>query len=191
MARLKKKQDKLRKGDIVTFLVNSMTEEQWSLISKLRGLPIPETQKKKEKLLNSLFKKTITRSSAKGKGRNLQQWACKMISVFTDLPWGKDEEIASREMGQSGPDVRMSTNARKLFPFTLECKSGNQWNLPAAIKQCQANLYPDTEWMIVLDRPSAIKEERISPTVVIDGKVFFEIIQADLVDLKWRINGKD
>ena len=186
-----KKTPRIKKGDIVTFLANSITEEQWDLIFQLRGLSIPETQIKKEKFLNGLFKKTITRASAKGKGRNLQQWACKMISNFTGLSWGKDEEIASREMGQSGADVRMSANARRLFPFTLECKSGNQWNLPAAIKQCQANLYSDTEWMIVLDRPSAIKEERIPPIVVVDGKIFFQILSGNLMDLKRGEDGKD
>lgn len=186
-----KRKPKLKKGDIITFLTNSLTREQWELISQLKGQPIPETQTKKESFLNGLFKKTISRSSAKSKGRNLQQWTCKMISLFTDLSWGKDEEIASREMGQSGADVRMSPNARRLFPFTLECKSGNQWNLPAAIKQCQANLYPDTEWMIVLDRPSQIKDERIPPIVVIDGEVFFQILQADLIGLTRRNDGKD
>jgi len=191
--RTSKKGSKLKKKDLVTFLVNSMTEEQWSIISQLRGLPIPETHTKSVSFLNGLFKKTISRAGAKGKGRNLQQWTCKMISNFTGLCWGKDEEIASREMGQAGTDVRMSINARRLFPFSLECKSGNQWNLPAAIKQCQANLYPDTEWMIVLDRPSVIKEERISPIVVVDGEVFFQILNrtGELVDLIRRNNGKD
>lgn len=189
----KKKSPKIKKGDIVTFLANSMTEEQWELISQLRGLPIPENQKKKETFLNSLFKKTITKASAKSKGRNLQQWTCKMISEFTGLSWGKDEPIASREMGQSGADVRMSARARRLFPFTSECKSGNQWNLPAAIKQCQANLYPDTEWIVVLDRPSQTKEERIPPIVVIDGEVFFQILHrtGELVDLLRRDNVKN
>lgn len=191
MSRLKK--IKLKKGDIVTFLANSMTGEQWEIISQLRGQPIPENQKKKESFLNGLFKKTITRASAKSKGRNLQQWACKKISDFTGLSWGKDEDVASREMGQSGADVRMSAHARRLFPFAIECKSGNQWNLPAAIKQCQANLYPDTEWLVILDRPSALKDERILPIVVVDGEVFFQILEraGELVDLLRRDNGKD
>ena len=174
-----------KKGDLITFLTNSMTDEQWELISKLRGQPIPPTQGKKESYLNGLFKKTISRTSAKGKGRNLQQWACKKISEFTGLPWGKDEEIASREMGQSGADCRMSRNACRLFPFTLECKSGGQWNLPAAIKQCQANLYPGTTWLVCLDRPHQIKDQRVSPLIVIDGELFFKILQraGELVDL--------
>ncbi len=166
---------KLKKEDLVALLVSSMTDEQWNLIALLRGQPVPSTVKKKENFLNGLFHKTISRDHAKSKSRNLQQWACKKISEFSEIPWGKDEEIASREMGQSGPDVRMSPNARKIFPFTLECKSGNQWNLPASIKQCQANLYPDTRWMVVLDRPDPKPDNRIPPVVVVDGELFFEI----------------
>jgi hypothetical protein len=164
-----------KKANLISFLTNSITEEQWELISQLRGQPIPSTQGKKEAYLNGLFKKTITHASAKGKGRNLQQWMCKKISEFTGLPWGKDESIESRPMGQSGCDVRLSKSARKLFPFSVECKSGGQWNLPAAIKQCQANLYPDTDFLICLDRPHPQKEKRIAPIIVLDGETFFKI----------------
>ena len=167
---------KLKKGELIKLLANSITEEQWDLISQLRNQPVPPTQAKKESFLNSLFHKTISRSSAKGKARNLQQWVCKKISELTGLPWGKDEEIASREMGQTGADVRLSQTARIRFPFTVECKSGDQWNLPYAIKQCQANLYPETDWMVVIDRPSNEKEKRIPPIVILDGEAFFRIM---------------
>ncbi len=167
---------KLKKVDLITFLCNSFTSEQWDLISKLRGLPTPRTQAKREAFLNGLFRKAITRSHAKGKGRNLQQWTCRKVSGFTGLPWGKDEEIASREGGQAGADVRLSLAARTMFPFTVECKSGDQWSIPQAIKQAQSNLYPDTDWLLVLDRPSYNKESRIPPIMVVDGELFFKII---------------
>ncbi len=167
---------KLKKADLIKFLTNSISEEQWELISKLRGLPTPSTQAEKESFLNSLFRKTITRSHAKRKGRNLQQWVCQKISEFTGLPWGKDEEIASREGGQSGADIRLSFAARSIFPFSVECKSGDQWSIPHAIKQAQANLYPNTNWMVILDRPSQVKENRILPIIVMDGETFFKII---------------
>ena len=170
------KPKKPKKAILIAYLASSMTEYQWDLIAQLRGQPTPPTPAKKDSFLNSLFHKTISHSSAKGKGRNLQQWVCQKISEFTGLPWGKDEEIASREMGQSGCDVRMSRKVRKLFPFTVECKSGDQWLLPNAIKQCQANLYPDTDWVVVLDRPHATPEKRIPPIICIDGETFFKII---------------
>lgn len=168
---------KPKKTELVSFLCNSMTEEQWDLIARLRNIPTPPTKAKRESFLNSLFKKKISVSSAKGKGRDLQQWACRKISGLTGLPWGKDEEIASREGGQNGADVRLSAAARKMFPFTVECKSGDRWNVVYAIKQCQANLYPGTEWLVVLDRPSPRPEKRILPIIMMDGEVFFRMLE--------------
>jgi len=170
------KPKKPSKPELINQLRGLMTLEQWNLIAELRGIPIPATDKKKDNFLTGIFKKKISVSSAKGKGRNLQQWLANKISEFTGLPWGKDEEIRSREMGQSGPDVGMSSTARMMFPFTAECKSGNHWNLPAAIKQCQANLYPFTDWLVCLDRPSIHPDQRILPIIILSGERFFEII---------------
>jgi hypothetical protein len=163
----------MAKKDVVSALCDTITEEQWELISQLRGVPVPEN---KTNFINNLFTKTRSKASAKSIARSLQQWTCEQISRITGIAWGKDEEIASREMGQSGADVRMSRNVYGKFKFTIECKSGNKWNIPAAIKQCKNNLYEDTDWMIILDRPHQRKEERIPPIVVIDGDVFFNKI---------------
>jgi hypothetical protein len=176
-----------KKEEIIAILECTITDTQWDLIAKLRGLPTPNTTKKKEAFLNKLFKKTITTAHAKSKGRALQQWLASHISDFVGRPWGKDEEIDSRGGGQSGPDVSMSTDVRRLFPLTSECKSGDQWNLVYAIKQCQANLYPGTEWLVVLDRPSPLVDKRIPPIVVLDGEAFFKILHraGELVDI-WK-----
>ena len=165
-----------KKHDLIAILESSITDMQWDIISKLRGQPIPATHTKKENLLNGLFKKTITKKHAKSKGRQLQQWVCQRISEFTGLPWGKDEEIASRAGGQPGTDVRLSLSARVMFPFSVECKSSDQWAIPSAIKQCKSNLYPGTDWLLVLDRPSAVKKNQVPPIIVIDGETFFKII---------------
>ena len=55
----------------------------------------------------------IKTSSAKAKGRSLQQWVCQKISDLLNIPWGKDELIASREMGQSGVDIRLIGEAQE------------------------------------------------------------------------------
>jgi len=164
---------KQSKADVVQQLCESLTDEQWELVSKLRGLPTPENR---VNFINNLFRKARSRKTAKGIARNLQQWACQKISDLLEISWGRDKEIESRVMGQSGADVRMNKNVYTRFPYTIECKSGVEWNLPKAIKQCQANLYPGTTWLIVLDRPSQKKEERIPPIVVIDGEEFFKIM---------------
>ena len=171
------KPKRIPKSELIQALLRGMTPFQWELIAQLRGIPTPATDKKKESFLNGSFKKKISTSSAKGKGRNLQQWLARKISEFTGLPWGKDESIASREGAQAGTDVRLLPEARKLFNFSVECKSGNTWALPAAIKQCKSNLYPNSDWLICLDRPSSHIEDRILPVICIDGEVFFQLLK--------------
>jgi len=89
--------------------------------------------------------------SRKAKGRRLQVWVCRQISRAVNLAAGRDEHIAPREMGQGGPDVRLSPLAREAFPFSVECKSQERWDLPGFIRQAQANRYPGTDWLLVLN----------------------------------------
>jgi len=178
---------KKKKGELISDLNNILTDEHWSIIEELTGKN-PKTIVQKCKFLSSIFTKSRKLYSAKRIARSLQQWACQKISEVTGKPWGKDEEIASREMGQSGPDVRMSSEVRKLFPFTIECKSGEHWNLPEAIKQCKANLYENTNWMVILDRPHRLRKNRISPVVVIDGEAFFGCVVRCNHGEFWELN---
>ena len=87
------------------------------------------------KKLNAVDKK-IKVSSAKGKGRNLQQFVCERISTILSIPFvNKDDfcDIHSREMGQSGVDVVLRGEALKKFPFSIECKSAENISLRSFI----------------------------------------------------------
>jgi hypothetical protein len=117
------------------------------------------------------MKRKISISSAKAKGRNLQQWTCKKISELLNIPWGKDELIASREMGQPGTDVKLVGEAQERFPFSVECKWQESWSVPTWIKQAQENQKAGTDWLLVL------KKNRIKPVVVMDGERFFELLR--------------
>jgi len=113
-------------------------------------------------------------SSAKAKGRRLQQWVCHMISWATGHPWGKDECIASREMGQSGTDIRLVGSVRQVFPFSSECKWQETWDIPAWIRRAEANLENDMRgWLLF------VKKNRMDTVVVMDAWMFFDI---------WRIH---
>lgn len=114
-------------------------------------------------------KKRIKNASAKAKGRALQQWVCQKISNLLNLPWGKDELIASREASQSGTDVRLIGEARQRFPFSVECKAQETWALPGWIKQAQANQEPGSDWLLFC------KRRREKPVVVMDAERFFEL----------------
>ena len=80
----------------------------------------------------------IKTSSAKAKGRNLQKKVAEMISKVTCIPAGKDLDIESRGMGQTGRDVILRGRAKELFCFHgIECKACESLNIWAALKQAE------------------------------------------------------
>lgn len=117
------------------------------------------------------FKKRITVSSAKGKGRRAQQWVAKKISELLDIPWGSEEQIASREMGQSGTDIRLIADAKDLFPWSCEIKNAETWSVPAFIKQAKDNQLPGTDWLLFM------KKNQHEYIAVLDAEVFFDILR--------------
>jgi len=119
-------------------------------------------------------KKRISPQSAKGKGRRLQKWVCKKISELTGFEWGSsgdDKPIESRPMGQSGTDVRMESQVRIAFPFSVECKWQETWNVPAWIEQAKENQVEGTDWLLICRR------SRKPPIIVMDAMKFFEILK--------------
>lgn len=113
----------------------------------------------------------IKTSSAKAKGRELQQFIAKKISLLIDLPWGKDEQIASREMGQSGVDIRLVGEARELFPWSVECKRQESWSVHSWIEQAKENRMPGTDWLLIA------KRNRQDAVVILDEDVFFDLLR--------------
>lgn len=108
-------------------------------------------------------------ASGKAKGRRLQVWVCEQISKTIGLKFGKDEDIASREMGQSGADVRLSRIARKFFPFSVECKNQQNWAIPKWIEQAKQNQYDNTNWLLF------VSKNHYKPIVILDARLFFAI----------------
>jgi len=117
--------------------------------------------------------------SAKAKGRRLQQWVAGKISEITGLPCGKDELIESREMGQSGTDVKLYGVASEMFPFSVESKYCEKWSMFAWIKQAMTNKNKNTDWLLVC------KRNRMKPVVVMDAEVFFDFYE-QLIKHVWE-----
>lgn len=115
------------------------------------------------------MKKKIKVSSAKAKGRELQKWVANKISEITGIKCGKDELIESREMGQSGVDIKLIGTVRQLFPFSVECKRCERINLSQFIEQAKANQKENTDWLLVTRRS---KEKAV---VSIDAEIFFKL----------------
>lgn len=109
--------------------------------------------------------------SRKAKGRKLQQWVAQKVSLLINLPCGPDEQIASREMGQGGCDVRLIGEARTLFPWSIECKNQESWAVHKWIQQAQDNQMPGTDWLLIA------KRNRTEAVVVLDADVFFSLLR--------------
>jgi len=116
-------------------------------------------------------KKPITIASRKAKARKAQQWVAKKISMLIGLPWGSEEQIASREMGQSGVDIRLIGEAKEMFPWSVEVKNQEKWDVSGAIKQAKDNQMNGTDWILFM------KKTRHEYITILDAEVFFDILR--------------
>ena len=110
-------------------------------------------------------------SSAKAKGRRLQQW-------FRDLLIEKlnvhPEDIESRSIGAGGEDLIMARAARKKFPYSIECKNQEAVNVWKSYEQAKENS-GDYEPIVVL------KRNNTKPLVLVDADYFVRL-HNELVD---------
>lgn len=78
--------------------------------------------------------------SAKAKGRRLQQ---KVRDALLDgRPDLHPDDIRSTAMGQNGEDILFSSAARKVYPYSIECKCVEKLNIWEAINQAKENAGP-------------------------------------------------
>jgi len=119
-------------------------------------------------------------SSAKAKGRRLQNWVGQKVAKLTGFACGADEPIEPRRMGQNGVDIRLESQVRRVFPYSIECKNTEKWSVNKAIEQVKADQYPNTDWLVVLAK------NRTKPVVVLDAEVFFELLDRVLNPMRRR-----
>ncbi len=106
-------------------------------------------------------------SSAKAKGRNLQNWIRKLLIEELDI---HEEDIKTAVMGESGEDIIMARAAREKFPYSVEAKNVEKLNVWAAYEQACANC-GDYEPLLVM------KKNHKKPLVVLDAETFVKIIK--------------
>ena len=76
-------------------------------------------------------------SSAKAKGRRLQQKVASMlVESFDEL---QPDDIRSTGMGQSAEDIQLSPLARTKIPFSFECKNQERLNIWSSLEQAEEN----------------------------------------------------
>ena len=104
--------------------------------------------------------------SAKNKGKRLQNSVRDLIlEKFQQL---EEDDVRSITMGDSGEDILLSPAARKLFPFSVECKNQEKLNIWSAYDQAESNS-GNYEPLVV------IKRNRQKPLVVLDAEYFMKL----------------
>jgi hypothetical protein len=74
-------------------------------------------------------------------------------------------------MGASGVDVLLSSRAKSLFPYSVECKNLARIAVYSYFDQCMDNCHPDTNGLLV------IKQNQSEPLAVVSLKHFMELTQ--------------
>ena len=116
------------------------------------------------------MKKRIKVSSAKAKGRACQKYTMQKIGELLNIPYGKDELIASREMGQTGTDIRLVGKAKESFRWSVECKWQENWSVQSWIEQAKKNQLPGTNWLLIA------KRNRSEFIAMLDADLFFHLL---------------
>ena len=107
-------------------------------------------------------------SSAKAKGRRLQQWVRDYL--HSNLKGIEKEDVTSTPGGVNGPDIGLSPLARKLFPWTVECKSRSSFSIYEALEQAERNLIKNTKPIAIL------KGDRKQPLALLYAEDLLEIL---------------
>jgi len=75
--------------------------------------------------------------SAKNKGKRLQNNVRDLLlETFSDL---EPDDIGSQIMGVSGEDIVLSPAARRLIPYSFECKNQEKLNIWDSLQQAEKN----------------------------------------------------
>jgi len=104
-------------------------------------------------------------SSAKAKGRKLQQWFTNKLVELLGLD---PEDLESRPMGSQGEDIIMGKQSRTIFPYSIECKNQEAVNVWKAYEQAESNC-GKYEPLVV------IKRNRSKPLVLVEAQYFINL----------------
>jgi|TARA_R110000822_G_scaffold69899_1_gene169385 hypothetical protein len=112
--------------------------------------------------------KRIKTSSAKAKGRKLQQWVRDYLHI--NLEGIEKDDVTSTPGGVNGPDIGLSPLARRLFPWTVECKARAAFSIYAALEQAERNVLDKTKPVAIL------RGDRKRPLALLYADDFMEIV---------------
>ena len=116
-------------------------------------------------------------SSAKAKGRKLQQWFASIMVKTLNL---HEEDLEARPMGSQGEDIIMGRESREKFPYSIECKNQEAVNVWKAYEQASTNC-KGYEPLVV------IKRNRSKPLVLVDAEHFVALHKKALTPLELQV----
>tara|TARA_R110002012_G_scaffold154312_3_gene314568 strand:- start:17785 stop:18225 length:441 start_codon:yes stop_codon:yes gene_type:complete len=82
--------------------------------------------------------------TSKAKGRRLQNWVrdklrYAFITAWSKIPKLEEEDIKSQTMGMPGEDIILTPAAKRIIPYSFECKNVEKLNVWSAIEQAETN----------------------------------------------------
>ena len=109
--------------------------------------------------------------TSKAKGRRLQNYVRDTLrSMFSSRL--EDDDIKSQTMGMTGEDVVLSPAAKKLIPYSFECKNKERLDLWASLEQAASNCEDRTPILV-------FKRNRTKTYVAFEYSKFLELIDEE------------
>ncbi len=108
--------------------------------------------------------------SKKAKGRRLQNWV--RDELLKRFPKLTDNDIVCAIMGERGLDVKLSREAKKFIPFSIECKNQETFkNIYKAYGQACYNAKEKMEPIVF------IKINKQEPLVAFNAEYFLNLVE--------------
>ena len=105
--------------------------------------------------------------SRKAKGKRLQSEVRDLIlHTFVHL---EQDDVVSSVGSERGTDIKLSPKARKVFPYSIECKNQERLSVWRALEQAAANVTGDTQSLLVFRR------NKSSTYVVLELETFMSL----------------
>lgn len=94
------------------------------------GIPVPRTD-------DTAIIRSKRARNAKNKGKGWEREVAQKIAASIDLPL---EDVVNARSGKKECDIQLSTEARRRFPYWIECKNERGARVPAWIRQMEGDL---------------------------------------------------
>lgn len=109
-------------------------------------------------------------SSAKAKGRRLQNEVVEILLEHFREHLEKGD-LRAAIMGEQGEDIKRSPLAKRVLPFSFECKNQEKLNIWAALDQAAENCDEDDAAVVVF------KRNRSTTYIALEFEAFIDLLK--------------